>query len=356
MQEGILHLPIVGLSAAIVVSAAGTETSLPFSQAIKKPVCNSSIIMSPSPSLSFIFPLPLALRKGDFRQFACNFHFTFFFKKRAMTSAMSTGSQLNQADDPYISWPLQRPTTDHDDDHDEQDWHPPKPVGNSIATTRNNLLPTVDPSNYPGGKKSLSGISIRAFILGTTLGVSVCLVFFTSFYTPLWRAPFFLAALCLFHFLEFYVTARYNTVHASVSAYLLTSNGWPYNAANISAFVECILAHLLHPQSYLPWTWTAPVPGVNLLVVFGLLLVALGQTVRTLAMAQAGSNFNHTVQVERKEGHTLVSTGVYAVFRHPSYFGFFWWALGTQLVLGNVICCLVHAVVLWRFFNNRIHR
>lgn len=84
--------------------------------------------------------------------------------------------------------------------------------------------------------------------------------------------------------------------------------------------------------------------------------MALGQMTRSLAMSQAGSNFNHNVQVERKEGHVLVQHGVYAVLRHPSYFGFFWWGLGTQLVLQNVVCLVGYAVVLWRFFANRIRR
>lgn len=96
--------------------------------------------------------------------------------------------------------------------------------------------------------------------------------------------------------------------------------------------------------------------GVKIQVVIGLFLMALGQAVRSLAMAQAGSNFNHTVQVERKEDHTLVMHGVYAVLRHPSYFGFFWWGIGTQLVLGNVVSLLGYAVVLWKFFSHRIDR
>ena len=79
-----------------------------------------------------------------------------------------------------------------------------------------------------------------------------------------------------------------------------------------------------------------------------------GQGVRSVAMAQAGTNFNHTVQSQRTRGHELVTKGVYAVLRHPSYFGFFWWGLGSQLVLGNVVCLVCYAVVLWRFFNRRI--
>ncbi|KAL2808825.1 Isoprenylcysteine carboxyl methyltransferase family-domain-containing protein [Aspergillus granulosus] len=221
---------------------------------------------------------------------------------------------------------------------------------------------TIDTSIYPNGKKALSGISLRAFLIGTTLGLSFSLTLSlldlrSIFENPhyLWRLPFFLASLALFHFLEYYVTAAYNTRHATISAFLLTSNGWAYNVAHTSAALECALAYYFWPRdSY--FESTGPICGVKLQVVVGLALMAVGQVVRTLAMAQAGTNFNHTVQVERKEGHTLVKHGVYAVLRHPSYFGFFWWGLGTQLVLGNVVCFAGYAVVLWKFFSSRIQR
>lgn len=218
--------------------------------------------------------------------------------------------------------------------------------------------PPQDPSIYPSGKKSLAGISLRAFLIGTTLGLSASLTLALrlSSPTPLWRVPFFLASLCLFHFLEYYVTAAHNTRHASVSAFLLSSNGWAYNLAHTSAATECLLAHALYPhESY--FAWSGPVLfGVKIQLVLGLALMAIGQTTRSLAMAQAGSNFNHTVQVERKDGHMLVTHGVYALLRHPSYFGFFWWGLGTQMVLGNVVCFVGYLVVLWRFFSTRIQR
>ncbi|KAL4807370.1 Isoprenylcysteine carboxyl methyltransferase family-domain-containing protein [Aspergillus unguis] len=226
-------------------------------------------------------------------------------------------------------------------------WTPP--TASSETTTTDAVL-------YPSGSKSLSGISLRAFLLGTTLGLSVALtvaLVLTEHY--LWRLPFFLASLALFHFLEYYVTAAYNTRVADIAAFLLSTNGWAYNAAHISAASECLLAYLLYPHaSY--FEFTAPISGVKWQVVIGLVFMGIGQAVRTIAMAQAGSNFNHTVQVERREGHTLVSHGIYAVFRHPSYFGFFWWGIGTQLVLGNVFCLAAYTVVLWRFFSQRIQR
>ncbi|KAF7594515.1 hypothetical protein BBP40_008962 [Aspergillus hancockii] len=232
--------------------------------------------------------------------------------------------------------------------------HTSHPATMSNPTTK--LPPPLDPSNYPNGKKSLSGVSLRAFLIGTTLGLSTSLTIALRIVnSPLWRIPFFLASLTVFHFLEYYVTAEYNTHYANISAFLLSSNGWAYNVAHISAALECLLAQLIWPDAgYL--NWGVLVSGIKIQVVLGLALMVVGQIVRTLAMAQAGSNFNHTVQVERKEDHILVTHGVYAVLRHPSYFGFFWWGLGTQMVLGNVVCFVGYAIVLWKFFYSRIYR
>ncbi|KAL2832875.1 Isoprenylcysteine carboxyl methyltransferase family-domain-containing protein [Aspergillus cavernicola] len=251
------------------------------------------------------------------------------------------------------------PSHNHDHDPPATDtstyttWHPSQFQSPSPTPTT-----TLDMSTYPNGKKSLAGISLRAFLLGTTLGLSLSATLALLLQeTPhyLWRLPFFLTSLSLFHFLEYYITAAYNTSEATVSAFLLASNGWAYNVAHSSAAVECLVAYLFVPRnSY--FKITGPVGGVKVQVVLGLSFIILGQVVRSLAMAQAGSNFNHTVQVERKDGHMLVTRGVYAVLRHPSYFGFFWWGLGTQLVLGNVGCLAGYAVVLWNFFNTRIRR
>ncbi|KAK2762640.1 hypothetical protein FQN54_000813 [Arachnomyces sp. PD_36] len=229
------------------------------------------------------------------------------------------------------------------------DWKPPKP---SSPKTQ----PPIDPSNLPDGNKSLSGISIRAFILGLVLGLSTSLTLFLALSSnPLWRPPFFLASLAVFHFLEYYTTARYNPVYGTISAFLFSQNGAAYNIAHGSAMVECILTHLFLPETYFEKT-AIIFGGVRGQLIAGMVFMLIGQTVRTIGMIQAGSNFNHIVQVERKEGHMLVQDGIYSFFRHPSYFGFFWWGLGTQLVLGNVVCFSGYAFVLWRFFSSRIRR
>lgn len=200
----------------------------------------------------------------------------------------------------------------------------------------------------PGHRLSLDAISLRAFLLGATTGQCVLVAAYLSIRdSRLWRAPFFFGTLTLFHFLEFYAQARWNTPNASVSSFLLFNNGLAYQAAHGTALLEAIVTSLLFPawQSRFSHVWIQ-VPG--------LMLIILGQFARSAAMATAGANFNHKVQRTRRQGHVLVTDGIYRWLRHPSYFGFFWWALGTQIVVGNFFSFCIYFAVLWRFFNGRI--
>lgn len=239
----------------------------------------------------------------------------------------------------------------------------PSPLS-SLMPPEADTLPTLSPAAqsqfeayspdkpyFPGQPKSLAGIALRAFCLGAALAVgaisTVTVLLVTS--SPLWRLPFFLTALATFHFLEFWTTAAYNTREADVSSFLLTAN-WPaYAIAHTAAAAECLVTNALFPGR----AW-APLHLGTLLMLAGVLLVVVGQAARSAAMVQAGPSFNHIVQQTQKREHTLVTTGIYGTFRHPSYFGFFWWGLGTQLAMGNVVCFVAYAAVLWRFFSTRI--
>lgn len=207
---------------------------------------------------------------------------------------------------------------------------------------------------FAGEPKSLSGIALRAFLLGSVLSLSLAATAYLALVPSAvpgisWREPFFLAALSAFHFLEFWTTAHRNTLVASIDSFLLTSNGPAYALAHSCAMAECLFLDFLFPGR--PWI---PFGLRPVITTVGLVLVVVGQTVRSAAMLQAGASFNHQVQMRKAESHSLVTTGVYAVLRHPSYFGFFYWGVGTQLVLGNVLCLVAYIVVLWMFFNNRI--
>ncbi|KAK4123967.1 ICMT-domain-containing protein [Parathielavia appendiculata] len=207
----------------------------------------------------------------------------------------------------------------------------------------------------PHQPKSLSGIALRSFCLGITFTVgllSTLAIVLSGTASALWRLPFLLTALSLFHFLEFWTTAAYNTRAAEVSSFLLTSNHPGWAIANAAALLECAVANLLWPGT----RWV-PLRGLGpYLTAAGLATVAVGQAVRSVAMIHAGQSFNHTVQYRRRSGHVLVTTGVYSYVRHPSYVGFFWWALGVQVVMGNVVGFAAFAWVLWRFFSGRIRR
>ena len=67
------------------------------------------------------------------------------------------------------------------------------------------------------------------------------------------------------------------------------------------------------------------------LPVIGVALVVSGELLRKSAMFTASSNFDHYVQSEKKPNHQLVTSGVYSWVRHPSYVGWFYWSIGTQV-------------------------
>ena len=223
-------------------------------------------------------------------------------------------------------------------------------------------LDLVSPKYLPGGRSALAGIAVRGFVLGIALGISLSLTVILAYgQSYLWRAPFFVATLSTFHYLEFDMTARHNTADAKVSSYLLSSNGSAYNLAHATAIIELLLRSWLrsvygpkwlHFSLSIPETWLAVPRWVPTLL--GLTLVIGGQYVRSVAMATAGKSFNHLVQSTKKGDHRLITHGIYAFSRHPSYLGFFWWGIGTQLAVGNQICLLGYAYVLWHFFASRI--
>lgn len=108
----------------------------------------------------------------------------------------------------------------------------------------------------------------------------------------------------------------------------------------------------------------------------------IGHGVRIAAFITAGSNFSHIVETgalvlpelcvyikyclanclpavacifaERRAEHQLITSGVYGTLRHPAYFGFFWWSVGTQILLCNPLCTVAYAVASWKFFSERI--
>lgn len=94
-------------------------------------------------------------------------------------------------------------------------------------------------------------------------------------------------------------------------------------------------------------------PNVYFCVV-GVIFLLVGQIIRTVAMATCGEYFAHVIMTKKSNAHKLITHGIYSVLRHPSYFGWFYWSIGTQILLCNPICTLLYAYSSWMFFKSRI--
>jgi len=88
--------------------------------------------------------------------------------------------------------------------------------------------------------------------------------------------------------------------------------------------------------------------------VYSHLIIISGQLIRIAATVTAKNNFTHSISLKKLSSHELVTHGIYSVVRHPGYSGFFLWAIGIQLLLGNIICLIAFLGILWVFFSVRI--
>ncbi|MBN3306774.1 ICMT methyltransferase, partial [Amia calva] len=162
-------------------------------------------------------------------------------------------------------------------------------------------------------------VAVRACFLGFAFGCGLLV----SFGQTTWRHfGWYMCSLSFFHFSEYLVTAIIN----------------PHLSKSLS-----LSSRLPSDLKQLRWLSLA-----------GLLMVLFGECLRKSAMLTAGSNFNHIVQNEKARTHVLVTSGVYSCFRHPSYVGWFYWSIGTQVMLCNPVCVLGYTLASWRFFRERI--
>lgn len=157
----------------------------------------------------------------------------------------------------------------------------------------------------------------------------------------------YLIVLAFFHFSEYVATGVGNPRNLSWDSFLV-NHSVPYWVAMTVSWAE-----------HLAWAWATPSLHVSPLggavTRLGLAVCALGEAVRKMAMLQAGRNFNHLVQSQKADDHQLVTSGVYSLCRHPSYVGWFFWSVGTQIVLLNPVCFLLYAYVSFTFFSERIY-
>ena len=154
---------------------------------------------------------------------------------------------------------------------------------------------------------------------------------------------FYAMALAFFHFSEYIVTSIFNPHTLSIDSFLL-NHSLQYVVAAISSWVEYLSEYYFFPQ----------LKSSNYICLVGAVAVVFGESLRKIAMVTGGSNFTHIVQYRKRDGHQLVTSGVYSIFRHPSYVGWFYWSIGTQVLLCNPICLVGYVAASWMFFKDRI--
>jgi len=193
----------------------------------------------------------------------------------------------------------------------------------------------------------LGKIALAGFGLGSIFGLHVCLVLYSIFVGSIFSIAFqwgmYVSMLMVFHFMEFMSIAIIRPYDLKYESFVI-DHSKAYTYAVVASFVEFWIEVLLFPslkRRFLP-------------LLFGTLVCGLGQIIRVASMLTCESNFSHQVQEERSEDHVLVTSGLYSILRHPSYFGWFWWSVSTQVLLSNPICFVGYFYASHQFFNDRI--
>ncbi|ONK69299.1 uncharacterized protein A4U43_C05F21400 [Asparagus officinalis] len=160
--------------------------------------------------------------------------------------------------------------------------------------------------------------------------------------TSILRLSQFLAAILFFHGSEYALAVFFHgRSNVALSSLLISKQ---YGIAMACALLEYLSEAVLFPGLKEHW-W---ISGI------GVLMISFGEIVRKAAIVTARRSFTHNIRVYYDQDHQLITHGIYRYMRHPSYCGFFIWAIGTQVMLCNPLCTIAFAAVTWRFFSSRI--
>lgn len=170
-------------------------------------------------------------------------------------------------------------------------------------------------------------VAVRAIFLGYIFGIGILISITAS---PSWQIfGIYMTILANFHYSEFLAIAWTNPAVLSIDSFIL-NHSIAYGIAASLSWIEFFIERYYFYELKLP----SPV------FYFGLVLCISGEILRKLAMCTAKHNFNHVVQSEKSDNHELVTHGVYSLCRHPSYVGWFYWSIGTQV--GHHKFCIGH--------------
>ena len=134
----------------------------------------------------------------------------------------------------------------------------------------------------------------------------------------------YLCFLAFFHFSEYVATGLGNPRNLSFDSYLVSHCLFQHIISCFLSLHKPIPMQVNHSVQYgvamvVSWTehalWLSFFPSLKslyLVTILGIVLCLVGEVVRKAAMLEAGRSFNHLVQSERADDHTLVTSGIYS--------------------------------------------
>ncbi|KAJ2631179.1 farnesyl cysteine-carboxyl methyltransferase [Coemansia sp. RSA 1290] len=207
----------------------------------------------------------------------------------------------------------------------------------------------VDPVDW--SENSPQSIALTACALGLAIGGGLCAAVLQGWQSTGGTFGLYVAIVAMYHMLEYLSVALYNPGYLEIDSFM-------FNPDVGNGYITAMGVSLA--EFWLEW-WCGMFTGSNTRLVYlcklvGLTMAVVGQVMRTLAMVTAKTSFNHYVATRKEKSHRLITHGIYAWERHPSYVGFFVWSVGLQTMLLNPISCVLFAAVLAYFFKRRVQR
>ncbi|KAJ2375702.1 farnesyl cysteine-carboxyl methyltransferase [Coemansia sp. RSA 2607] len=196
---------------------------------------------------------------------------------------------------------------------------------------------------------SAHNIAFTSCGLGIVIGSGLALLFISG-WTYVGVVGVYMAMVALYHMLEYLCVALYNPTRIELDSFMFNPDGENLYPVTLAvSLVEYIAECWMNCSS------SGSSGGPGAIAVVGLFVATAGQVIRTLAMVTAKSSFNHIIADRRENDHTLITHGIYSYERHPSYVGFFLWAVGLQVMLRNPISCFLFVAALSYFFIRRVN-
>ncbi len=183
------------------------------------------------------------------------------------------------------------------------------------------------------------------YLIGLALSVvfsfSISMTFFTSsIYYPLYL---YFITLCIYHYSEYLSVLIYH-FNILKCEYFLIDHSRSWIISTLVSFAETIIGIYFFDKY----------KKIKIIFILGLLMTIVGQYFRIAALFTGKKNFTHKISYNKVNDHELITYGIYSLSRHPSYFGFFIWSVGIEVMCCNPICTVAFTYILFKFFKDRI--